>query len=263
MQGLLGSIPLLTFAVVSPIVHRVSHRLGMERAIQLALGLLAVGVIIRSYVGVSGLWVGTVVVGCAIAIGNVLVPTLVKRDYSSHVSRATGIYSACITIAASTASASAVPLQSRVGWQGALAFWAIPVVIVALLWLPRARTSDPDVTSAPVENSTGSVWRQPTAWLVTAFMGLQSTTFYFMVTWLPTIEIAGGISPHQAGWHLFLYQIVGIGSALAIPRLMIRPDSQVAACVVASIPMLLGILGLRRRRGRSRPRRSSRAAAGC
>ena len=74
--------------------------------------------------------------------------------------------------------------------------------------------------------------------------GNDSSHEMIQVTWLPTIEIAGGISPHQAGWHLFLYQIVGIGSALAIPRLMIRPDSQVAACVVASIPMLLGILGL-------------------
>ena len=87
------------------------------------------------------------------------------------------------------------------------------------------------------------MWRQPTAWLVTAFMGLQSTTFYIMATWLPTIEVAGGLSAKQAGLRLFLYQLVGVVSGLSIPRLMRRRGSQ-AAAVVASVPMLVGVLGI-------------------
>lgn len=245
VQGLLGSIPLLAFAAVSPLVHHVAQRLGTERAILVALTLLAAGATIRSYAGPVGLWAGTVVVGCAIAIGNVLVPAIVKRDYSAHVSRATGIYSACITIAASIGSAVAVPLSASFGWEHALAFWAIPALVVALLWLPRvlgsaSGTVSPVAAVAP----RASVWRQPTAWFLTAFMGLQSTTFYVMVTWLPSVEIAGGVSEQGAGWHLFLYQLVGIASALAIPRLMQRPDSQIAAAATASAPMLIAVLGL-------------------
>ncbi|MDT0158769.1 MFS transporter [Microbacterium sp. ARD32] len=79
---------------------------------------------------------------------------------------------------------------------------------------------------------------------MTAFMGLQSTTFYVMVTWLPTIETSTGISPEQAGVHLFLYQIVGVAAGLAIPRLMRRPGSQTAATVTASVPMVIGVTGL-------------------
>ena len=245
LQGLLGALPLLAFAAVSPLVHLVSRRLGMERTILIALGLLAVGTVVRSYTGAPGLWLGTIVAGSAIAIGNVLVPTLVKRDYVTRISRATSIYSACITISASIASAVAVPLATSTGWRGSLAFWAIPAVVTAVIWLPRARAASPDsdsvlATAVPV----GTVWRQSTAWFVTAFMGLQSTTFYIMVTWLPTIETANGNSAQQAGLHLFMYQIVGIVSGLSIPRMMRRPHSQVAAAVTASVPMLVGALGL-------------------
>ncbi|WP_207344519.1 MFS transporter [Arthrobacter sp. E3] len=245
LQGLLGALPLLAFAAVSPLVHLVSRRLGMERTILVALGLLAAGTVIRSYTGSPGLWLGTIVVGSAIAIGNVLVPTLVKRDYVTRISRATSIYSACITISASIASAIAVPLATGTGWRGSLAFWAVPAVVTAVIWMPRTRGAapgnDPMVTTAvPV----GTVWRQSTAWFVTAYMGLQSTTFYIMVTWLPTIETANGNSPQQAGLHLFMYQIVGIVSGLTIPRMMHKPHSQVAAAVTASVPMIVGALGL-------------------
>lgn len=245
MQGLLGALPLLAFALVSPLVQHPARRFGMERCLLAALVVLAAGVLIRSYTGSVGLWAGTMIVGCAIAVGNVLVPTIVKRDYAGHVSLATGVYSACITIAASVASAVAVPLANSAGWRGSLAFWAIPALVVAVLWIPRARAGGPkQTTSTTIGHPIASVWRQRTAWLVTAFMGLQSTTFYVMVTWLPTIETSTGISPEQAGVHLFLYQIVGVAAGLAIPRLMRRPGSQTAATVTASVPMVIGVTGL-------------------
>ncbi|MFT3943021.1 MAG: MFS transporter [Ancrocorticia sp.] len=246
VQGLLGSLPLLAFAVVSPFVHHLSRRFGMERSILVALTLLALGVVIRSFTGTGGLWVGTAITGSAIAVGNVLVPTLVKRDYSTQVSRATGIYSACITIGASVASAIAVPLSDLIGWRGALAFWAIPALVVALIWIPRVRVAPSvrEISGSGGDVAFPSVWRQPTAWLVTAFMGVQSTAFYVMVTWLPTIEIAAGMSQHEAGWHLFIYQIVGIAGTLLIPLLMRGSRHQVAAALTASVPIFVGVLGL-------------------
>ena len=242
--GLLGALPLLAFAAVSPFVHYPARRFGLERTLLVALFLLAVGILIRSFAGTAGLWIGTIVIGSAIAVGNVVVPTIVKRDYPRHISLATGIYSACIAVTASTASAIAVPTSLSWGWRGALALWAVPAVLVAMLWIARART---DVPLAAPSNTNlhprGNVWTQGMAWLVAAFMGLQSLTFYFMITWLPTIETANGVPPAQAGFHLFLYQIVGIVAGLAIPRLMRRPDSQVAAAVTVTVPTLVGVAG--------------------
>ena len=43
------------------------------------------------------------------------------------------------------------------------------------------------------------MWTQPTVWMVTAFMGLQSTCFSSLITGLPTISTAAGFSPEIGG----------------------------------------------------------------
>lgn len=244
-QGLLGTLPLLAFAVASPLVHFASRRFGMERAVFLSLLVLAVSSVLRSYTGQAGLWIGTVVIGAAIAVGNVLVPVIIKRDYSAHVSRATGVYTAFITGGAALASIVAVPIAAAADWRLSLAVWGGLAVLVAVIWLPRSITPDPvppphhDDAAPPV-----SVWRQPMAWLVTGFMGLQSTSFYLLVTWLPTIEISTGISERTTGVHLFLFQGFGLIGGLTIPRLMKHPTDQRAGAVTAGIPVLVALLGL-------------------
>jgi CP family cyanate transporter-like MFS transporter len=241
-QGLLGALPLLAFALVSPQVHRVSGRLGMERAVLVALLVLAAGTLVRSYSGPVGLWAGTLVIGCAIAVGNVLVPAIVKRDYAANVSRATGFYTAFITISASLASAIAVPVADAVDWRLSLALWAALALVVAAAWAPRARGAAVAGTDGP--QSDVVVWRQPRAWLITAFMGLQSTCFYVLVTWLPTIEIAGGVSERTAGVHLFVFQGMGILGGLAIPVLLREPGRRSLGAVVASLPVIVAVSGL-------------------
>lgn len=242
--GWLGALPLLAFAAVSPLVSRFSARWGAERAVLAALLVLAAGMVVRSWTGTAGLWVGTVVIGGAIAVGNVLVPALVRRDHPHRVSQATGGYSAALVLAAATASALAVPLAGAVDWRFALAIWALPALVVAALWLVRVHGTGVPVRAPAGRLAGPSVWRQPMAWLVTAFMGLQSTTFYVTVTWLPSIEAAAGIPAGVAGVHLFVFQGVGILAGLAIPLLMHSAHSQVAAAVVSSLPMPVGLLGL-------------------
>ncbi|HWS35259.1 MAG TPA: MFS transporter [Actinoplanes sp.] len=238
--GVLGALPLLAFAVVSPQVHRVSGRFGMERAVLAALLVLAAGTAVRSWTGQTGLWVGTVVIGCAIAVGNVVVPAIVKRDFASDVSRATGFYTAFMTSAAALASAVAVPISDAVDWRLSLGIWGVLALVVAATWAPRARHApppDPKRTSTEV-----AVWRQPRAWLITAFMGLQSTCFYVLITWLPTIEIANGVPERTAGLHLFLYQGLGILGGLAIPLLLTsRPRF---GAVTSSLPVIIAVTGL-------------------
>ncbi|MBG0564388.1 MFS transporter [Actinoplanes aureus] len=244
-QGLLGALPLLAFALISPQVHRVSGRFGAERAVLGALLLLAAGGVVRSYTGDPGLWLGTLVIGSAIAVGNVLVPAIVRRDYAANVSRATGAYTAFITIGAAVASAVAVPIADAVDWRLSLAVWSLLALLVAAFWAPRARVpAARHAEAAAGPGETVSVWRQRRAWLITAFMGLQSTCFYVLITWLPTIEIANGVSERTAGLHLFAFQGLGIAGGLAIPFLLRHPHRRAAGAVTASVPTVLAVLGL-------------------
>lgn len=242
-QGVLGAIPLLAFAAISPFVHRLAGRTGIERTVVISLVVLGLGMLLRSGPGDLTLWVGTAVVGAAIAVGNVLGPALVKRDFAGRVSRAMGFYTAFITGAAATASAVAVPLANVTNWRTALAVWAIPVFLVALAWLPRARSAPRPVTTRTVPEAAANVWKWPTAWLVTAYMGLQSTTFYITITWLPSIEIDHGVSEEVAGLHLFLASAAGIVGGLLVPLLM-RGRSQVVAAVAAAVPVIVWSLGV-------------------
>lgn len=243
--GVLGALPLVAFGLASPLVHRVSKWLGMERAVFVSLLVLAAGSVVRSYTGSVGLWLGTIVIGAAIAIGNVLVPVLIKRDYAGHVSRAMSVYTAFITGGAALASAVAVPVAAGSDWRLALAIWGGLALVVALIRIPANSTSTPLAAEAAHEGAPlVSVWRQPMAWLVTAYMGLQSTSFYVFVTWLPTIEISHGFSDRAAGVHLFLFQGFGLVGGLAIPWLMRNPVSQRAGAVTASVPVGIAFLGL-------------------
>ncbi|HEY3562345.1 MAG TPA: MFS transporter, partial [Kribbella sp.] len=245
-QGLLGTLPLLAFAVASPLVHLASRRFGMERAVFVSLLVLAGGSALRPYTGQAGLWIGTAVVGGAIAVGNVLVPVIIKRDYAGNVSRATGIYTAFITGGAAIASILAVPIADAVDWRLSLAIWGALALVVAVVWLPRTLAPEP-MPAATTEDGTPSVsvWRQPMAWLVTGFMGLQSTSFYLFVNWLPTIEIStGGVSERATGVHLFVFQVFGLIGGLSIPFLLKHPTNQRAGLMTASTPILVALLGL-------------------
>ena len=273
IQGLLGSLPLLAFALFSLIVGALTAKLDSNKVLFWALIALAGGCIVRSLSGESMVWLGTLAIGASIAVGNVLAPAIVKRDFIDNVSFATGAYSACVTtgsaLAGLTASAAADALG---GWQPALAFWAVPALLAAFLWLLRtklardiesiqtdekssvvethleqmpesAKEACPISENTQAESPLRTLLKRPSTWLVTLFMGLQSAAFYTFCNWLPGIAGAAGFSSGEAGVHLFIFQALGIVSGLLIPRFMYLRGNQVCAGILASAPLLVAALG--------------------
>lgn len=260
VQGVLTAIPLIAFAAVSPLVTFLARRIGIDMSILLALLCIAAGDAIRSFGGGVGIWLGTVVFASAIAVGNVLVPVIAKRDYAGHVAMATGVYSGCITAGSATAGLLSAPLaQMWGGWRASLAFWSVPPLVVAVLWALRIlHNRKIVVASAAVRNSPSAqfarsqssrgvfarVLRRPMTWYVTAFMGLQSSAFYTMSNWMPSISASIGYDASTAGVHLFIFQGIGIFSGLLIPKLMNVRGNQVCAALTASAPMFIAGLGM-------------------
>ncbi|WP_239089508.1 MFS transporter [Sphaerimonospora thailandensis] len=250
--GALGALPLLAFAVLSPLAHGTSSRFGAERVVLWAMVALAAGIAVRSLPGNAWLWAGTVGVGASIALGNVLVPSIVKRDHPGAISRVTGLYTSVMTGFAALASGVAVPIAAATGsgWRWSLAVWAVPALLAAGVWAlrmrgTRSRTASAG-TAAPAVATVRetSVWRSAVAWQVTFFLGLQSATFYLLVNWLPTIQTARGVPASTAGWHLFLFQAVGIVSGLAVTVIMGARADQRATGVLMSTPMVAAMAGM-------------------
>jgi CP family cyanate transporter-like MFS transporter len=74
--------------------------------------------------------------------------------------------------------------------------------------------------------------RTPLAWQVTAFMGLQSLTYYATLSWFPTIFRDRGLSAVQAGTLLAVMNLGNAVAALLIPVLAHRrPDQRLLALV--------------------------------
>lgn len=244
----LVSLPLLAFAVVSPLVPRVAHRIGLERIIVIALAGLAVGLVARSTPPIALLWIGTIIVGVAIAVLNVVLPALVKRDFPTKIGQVTGAYSAVQSGFAAVAAGVAVPVAglTALGWRLPLAMWAGLALIAMGVVLPQLRKSSPTaaVPVPPVSAGAAPVWRRALAWQVAAFMGLQSTNYYVLVTWLPSIERDAGISGTTAGTHQFLFNVFGIVGSLCCSALLARLRDQRVLGVIIPVTLLIAVLGI-------------------
>ncbi|SHL91513.1 MFS transporter [Vreelandella subglaciescola] len=196
----LTTLPLLAFAIVSPLSARVARALGIERALFVALVVIAAGIGLRSTGPLWGLYVGTGLIGMGIAVGNVLLPSLIKRDFPYHIAALTGAYALSMGVAAALLSGLAVPMAEQWGWSGSLgAFIVLPLAALAV-WVTQLKAPAPQAAEQQAPSSRGiSIWRVGLAWQVTLFFGLNSTIYYVGIGWLPAILADAGMSPERAG----------------------------------------------------------------
>ena len=243
--GVLTSIPLAAFAFMSPWAAAIGGKLGMERAIFIALIVLAAGILLRSAPSLFALYAGSILLAAAIAVGNVLVPGLIKRDFPDKVGLLTSIYATTLATFASLSSGISVPLAQSLpgGWRGALAVWCVPAIITALILLPQLRRTTKPLAQ-PGEKTTQSVWRSKLGWNVTLFMGLQSMSFYTVLSWLSSILQDQGYSPVNAGWITAMFPALGIPVGFIFPLMMSRFKDQRAISAFWSVVMLTGYLGM-------------------
>src|SRR5215210_840441 len=160
VAGLLTTLPLLAFSVLSPIAPRLARWFGMERMLLVSMLVLAVGILLRSAGAVAALFVGTVILGAAIAVGNVLLPSLVKREFPERVGLMTSTYSTALAVSAAIAAGASFPIadQVGVGWQVSLALWALPAFVAVLAWLPQIRGGRGANDYARASHGVGDLW---------------------------------------------------------------------------------------------------------
>ncbi|MFD9925839.1 MFS transporter [[Kitasatospora] papulosa] len=243
-------LPLLCFAALSPLAPAISRKLGMHRTVMAALAVLTVGILLRSVPGSVWIWAGTVLLGAGIAVLNVVTPVLVKRDFPHRAAVVTAAYSA---VQGGTAAVATVAVAFIIGidgglWRAALASSVVFALAGLAYWLFLAlRTStreDHLAQPAPSNHPAPSPWRKRLAWQIAAFMSMQSTVFYVMITWLPSIEQQHGIPAVQAGLHQSLLQAATLVATVLGALLLRRGPDQRAIVVVATCVMTTGIVGL-------------------
>jgi MFS transporter, CP family, cyanate transporter len=215
--GLLTTLPLLAFGVVSTLTALVTRRVGVERAVALALLLIAAGTLARAVPSAVLLFGGTALLGVGVALGNVLLPALAKRDFPERTGPMTSLYSSVMGVGATLAAGVSAPLAIAVGWRGALGLWALPAFAALAAWVPQIRKGLPLPPSRSRGTSFRTLGRSALAWNVALFMGFQSLTFYVILAWLPDLLQGRGLGAAQAGWMLALSQATGVLGTALVP----------------------------------------------
>lgn len=241
--GLLGSLPLLLFAGVAPFGALALRYGGPAVVARWVALILVLGIVVRSTAGVPGLWLGTVILAGAVAIGNVLVPVLVRRDYAGSAAIASGANALVMSGFAALGSGLAIVFTDWTGdWRRTLLLWAIPPAALAVVWFLR-REERPEEFLGPRPERANQL-KRPVAWAVTGFMGLQSLTFYLIINWMPSIELSRGVGVEGAALHLLVYQLLGAPFGLVVSWWLHRTGRYVLVTVVTSLPMFVGAVGL-------------------
>lgn len=272
--GLLTTVPVLMFALLTPVAVLMIHRAGAERALLLSLCGVLVGTVVRAVPGFGWMLAGTVLIGAAITVGNVVIPVIIRREVPpERVGFVTAAYAATLNVGSLVTSLGTAPLAVWVGWPAALLCWSALTIAGAALWgvhlrrrgsvepdrysgaprtapIPVVSDYDPATITGPLPALTRSrrernVLRLPITWLLMTVFALQCTMYYALTTWLPSITAdVLALDASGAGAIASLFQGVGILGAFVVPILgrfapRVVPPLTICVCWLA---VTLGLL---------------------
>jgi CP family cyanate transporter-like MFS transporter len=258
--GLLGTIPVMSFAVFGSLTPVLARRLGLEPLLVLAMLLSVTGEVVRSGTSTATGFLGWTVVALAgMGMGNVLLPPVVKRYFPDRIGVVTSVYSVTMSISTALPALLAVPVAERLGWRTSLSVWSVVGVLAALPWvvvvvrsaaaraelagvLRRSPTTTPALTSR--HRSGGRVWRSPLAWGMGVTFGMNSLNVYAMFAWLPQILIDDGMSANAAGVWLSVFAILSLPPALVAPIAAARMRNPIGLIVFFVACFVVSYVGL-------------------
>jgi CP family cyanate transporter-like MFS transporter len=246
VAGLLTSLPVICFASVGLAAPRLARRFGAVPVIITGLLVLTAGLAVRPFAPGTASFVALSVLALAgIAVVNVLLPMIVKERFPDRVGAMTGLYSVALNVGATTAAAATVPVTHAFGddWRLGLAVWALTAAIAVPPWLAlrRDRITPPgDAADAPPIG----VARNPVAWALAVYFGLQSTSAYVIIGWLPQIYRDAGLSAEKAGVLFAVTSFLGVPLPLLLSTFVARVRSQSAIAAALGLFGIAGYAGL-------------------
>jgi CP family cyanate transporter-like MFS transporter len=241
--GVLTTLPVVCLGLFAPLAPKLAQRIGAERTLLAVLVLLAFGTALRGFGSLALLFAGTALAGACIAVGNVLLPGLVKRDFASRTGMMTGLYTMALCAGAASAAGLTVPLKHMLGdsWSLALGAWALPALLVALIWFPHAFFRK--VRTKHAGFRVEGLWRDRLAWQVTLFMGLQSSLAYCVFGWLSPILRERGLDGVTAGVVVSVSVMAQVFACLLVPSIAVRCRNQQFLNVGLVALAVIGLLG--------------------
>ncbi len=229
LAGLVTTMPVLCFAIIGFAGPALSSRFRDSYVLCSALVAMALGLVVRATAG--AFWVfltGTVLAMVGGALGNVLLPGLVKRHFPSRTGLLVGTYSTAMAIGATVVAVTTAPIAAAIGtdgWRWALGVWAAAAVLAALPWLAVPARKEAG-RAAGTAVRLRDLRHSRLAMAMAVFFGIQGLEGYVMIGWTTSYLRDAGMSAAAAGLLLGLNQVVVIPLGAVVPALVVRPRMQ-------------------------------------
>jgi len=242
--SLLTTLPIVCLGLFAPMAPWLGRRFGTERTLLGCMLLILVGTVLRGTGSIPLLFLASAIAGSGIAVSNVLLSGLVKRDFAKQAALMMGLYTMAVCGGAASAAGLTVPLEHALGggWTSALAIWALPALLVTLIWAPQA------LPLKPVASESGftvrGLWRDRLAWQVTLFMGLQSALAYIVMGWLAPILRERGLGGETAGYVVSLSVMTQVVTCLVVPALAVKLRNQRGLAVALAMFTVTAMLAM-------------------
>ncbi|CAD5994569.1 CynX/NimT family MFS transporter [Agreia sp. COWG] len=250
--GWLGTLPPLLFAASGFIAPRVARRLGLDGGIVLALLLMTVGHLLRAFApGVAVLLVGSIIAFAGTGIGNVLLPSVVRRYFPDRVALLTAVYACIVGVSTAVPAALSAPIAQQAGWRFSLGVWSVTSIAALIPWLVifvqerRKRASDATIDEPPRPTLVTGLWRSRVAMSITLVFSTSTILTYASFAWLPEIlgDIAGS-TPTEGGVLLAVTGLISVPGALLAPLFVARLRNVGWLIAAGTVSFVIGYLGL-------------------
>ena len=249
VAGFITTIPLIAFAIFSPMVAKISNKAGLEKTLLLAAIIISIGLALRFHINTYVFFITTFIIGVGITIGNVLLPGLVKKYYPEKIGLMTGFYAVVMNVGAAIAAGISYPiLSSSIGGEKlstALAVngWIIIAVINIIIYAIMSKNSNVSEVKDNHEKVHG-YFKYTKMWTIMLSMGLQSALFYCSVSWFAEIMISKDFSPETAGLLLSISQFAQFPSTFIVPIIADKLNNKIIIPVVITVGYLISLVGM-------------------
>lgn len=240
--GLLTSLPLIMFALCSIFAPRLAQKMSLEKLFALVLLVLTLGSLIRVF-NLPLLYTGTIILGAAIAVLNVLLPSLIQANQPHRVGLLTTLYITSMGLSITILSALAVPIVQMSSWQGLIWVSTLICLVILLVWLPNVKYSHRLAAKQQGKQEQGALLKNPRVWALILFGGLQSLLFYTSMTWLPTLGQQAGLSTDTTGLLAAVFSLISLPFSMTIPSLTARLKAR-QRLVMIGLVSAAGLIGI-------------------
>ena len=249
VAGFITTIPLIAFAIFSPVVAKLSNKAGLEKTLLLAVITISIGLALRFYINTYVFFLTTFIIGVGITVGNVLLPGLVKKYYPEKLGLMTGFYAVVMNVGAAFAAGISYPiLSTNIGGEKfstglAVNIWLVIAVINIFVYTAMSKNSSVSEVKDSHEKVHG-YFKHSKMWTIMLSMGLQSALFYCSVSWFSEIMISKGFTPETAGLLLSISQFAQFPSTFIVPILADKVHNKLIIPVVITIGYLVSLVGM-------------------